>query len=76
MLVIQVMVRLREAFQLDLPFRSLFTTSTVAGLGEAMLGVSGQIERTAELMVELSRLSDAEVEAMLARDTTTPLGGP
>jgi amino acid adenylation domain-containing protein len=71
LLVIQVMVRIRDAFQIDLPFRSLFTTPTVAGLGEAMLGLVGQIERierTAELLVALSRLSDKEVEAMLTRD--------
>ena len=74
LLVIQVVVRIREAFQLDLPFRSLFASPTVAELGEAMLAVSARIERSAELMVELSRLSDTEVEAMLARDATTQPG--
>lgn len=71
LLVIQVIVRIRDAFQIDLPFRSLFTTPTVAGLGEAMLGPAGpieRIERTAELLVALSQLSDGEVEAMLTRD--------
>jgi acyl carrier protein len=79
LLVIQVIVRIRDAFQIDLPFRSLFTTPTVAGLGEAMLGLAGQIERierTAELLLALSQLSDNEVEAMLTRDTTAKLGAP
>jgi acyl carrier protein len=77
LLVIQVMVRIRDAFQVDLPFRSLFTTATVAGLADAMLGLAGQaerIERTAELLVALSRLSDKEVEAMLAQELTAVPG--
>jgi hypothetical protein len=51
----------------------------VAGLGEAMLGLAGQgqrIERTAELLVALSQLSDNEVEAMLTRETAVPVGAP
>jgi len=76
LLVIQVMVRIREAFQIDVPFRTLFTSPTLAGLGEALLGVSGQIERTAELLVKLSQLSDQEVEAMLTRVPTAPLETP
>jgi acyl carrier protein len=76
LLVIQVIVRIRDAFRIDLPFRSLFTTPTAAGLGEAMLGLAGQsqrIERTAELLLALAQLSDNEVEAMLTRETTAPV---
>ena len=79
LLVIQVVVRIRDAFQIDLPFRSIFAAPTVAGLGEAMLGLAGQserIERTAELLVVLSQLSDDEVEAMLTSETTAPVGAP
>jgi acyl carrier protein len=76
LLVIQVMVRIREAFQIDVPFRTLFTSATLAGLGEALLGLSAQIERTAEVLVKLSQLSDLEVEALLTRASTAPLETP
>jgi acyl carrier protein len=76
LLVVQVMARIREAFQVDLPFRSLFETPTVAGLALAMLGQSGQIERRAELLVALARLSDQEVEAMLALDSAALVSAP
>jgi hypothetical protein len=76
LLVIQVMVRMREAFQIDVPFRTLFTSPTVAGLGEVLLGLLAQIEQTAQVLVKLSQLSDQEVEAMLARASTAQLVTP
>jgi len=51
----------------------------VLGVRMAMLGLAGQgqrIERTAELLVALSQLSDNEVEAMLTRETAAPVGAP
>ena len=76
LLVIQVMVRIREAFQVDVPFRALFASPTVAGLGEALRGLSAQIDPTAEVLVELSRLSDQEVTAMLTPAPVAPLETP
>jgi acyl carrier protein len=76
LLVIQVIVRIREAFQIDVPFRTLFASPTVAGLGEALRGLSAQIEPTAEVLVKLSQLSDQEVEAMLTRAPAAPLERP
>jgi len=76
LLVIQVMVRLREAFQINVPFRTLFASPTVAGLGEALRGLSAQIEQTAEVLLKLSQLSDQEVKAMLARAPAAPLETP
>jgi acyl carrier protein len=67
LLVIQVIARLREAFQVEVPFRSLFDTPTVAGLAQALMGLSGQLERTAELLVAVAQLSDEEVEARLGQ---------
>ena len=78
LLVIQVVVRIREAFEIDLPFRSLFAAPTVAGLAETMLGLVGQrarIEQTAELLLQLSRLSDSEVDAMLAHGDSPAQAG-
>ena len=56
----------------------LFESPTVAGLAERLLEVSGggaEIEKTAELLLQLLDLSDDEVDAMLADRAPTPEEG-
>src|SRR6185503_14108919 len=63
LLATQVLSRVREAFQVELPLRKLFKTPTVAGLAADILEDEGQrdrIEHTAELLLKLTSLSDKE----------------
>jgi amino acid adenylation domain-containing protein len=69
LLATQVLSRVREAFQVELPLRKLFKTPTVAGLAADILEDEGQrdrIEHTAELLLKLTSLSDKEVDDLLA----------
>ena len=69
----RILVRVREAFQVDVPLHRLFSDPTVDGLCRVLLEISGQaevIERTAELLLSLSTLSDDQVQQALAADAT------
>jgi acyl carrier protein len=68
LLATQVLSRVREAFQLELPLRKLFKAPTVTGLATAILEDEAQrdrVERTAELLLQLAGLSDDEVDDFL-----------
>ncbi|MFE0043489.1 non-ribosomal peptide synthetase [Streptomyces albireticuli] len=73
----RIVARLRDAFQTDIPLHRVFSRPTVAGLAEALVteGAHGEvIRKTAELMVELSSLSDDQVERALGDDTPEGTG--
>jgi hypothetical protein len=70
----QVISRVRQAFQVELPMRSLFESDTVADL-------ASEIERRldaapgaqlADLLGEVQGLTDEEVERMLAEPGAAP----
>ncbi len=57
----QIASRVREAFRMELPVRRIFEQPTVEGLAQALLGEHGeQIERTAELLLQISSSSGEE----------------
>lgn len=73
LLATQIMSRVREAFRVDLPLRTLFESSTVAGLALAISKGAGieendTIEKTrsrGDLLSQVNRISDGEVNALL-----------
>ncbi len=79
LLAIQVIARVRKILRVELPVRSLFTEPTVAGLGPeierarasgavpAMPSPTRGLNSREQLLTRLAGLSDAEVEALLAR---------
>jgi amino acid adenylation domain-containing protein len=72
----QVTSRVFDAFSVELPLRRLFESPTLAGLAAALLEASPdrlKTERKAELLSRLSRLSDEQVQAMLAARAAAPL---
>ena len=70
LLATQVMSRVRDAFQVELPLRSLFEGPTIADQAEAILsadpGERAAVEQRARLLVDLTQMSDDDVERMLA----------
>jgi amino acid adenylation domain-containing protein len=71
LLATQLISRLREIFQIEMPMRYLFESPTIAGLAEKMLQEEpqpGYLEETAQLHIRLNSLSDEEVQALLQRE--------
>jgi len=60
----RIVARIREAFQVDIPLQQIFRDPTVAGLASALFDSDGErdvIEKTAELLIKLSDMSDDQV---------------
>ena len=72
LLAIKIMTRLREIFPIEISLRDLFAALTVAELAARLVqaGEKAQIavSEIAQIVIQMQQLSDAEVEAMLAKD--------
>jgi len=69
LLATKVTARVRYALDVDLPLRSFFESPTVKGMNALILGRSNlrlQLEKRAELLLKVAKLSDSEVDASLA----------
>ena len=70
----QVMSRVREAFQVDVPLRHLFEAPTVAELAlkiDPEASGSSKIEEFARSLSEVESLSEEEIERQLAGESTS-----
>jgi amino acid adenylation domain-containing protein len=66
LLATRVVSKVRQTFAIELPVRKLFEEPTVSGLaGVISKNERARIERTAELLCEISAMSDDAVTAML-----------
>ncbi len=69
LLVTRIIFRITELFRIEIPLRRFFENPTVAGIAAFMTADESErmrIERTAQLLIKLSQLSDEEVAGMLA----------
>jgi acyl carrier protein len=71
LLATQIISRIREAYQIEVPVRRVFEKPTIAGLAEIITeGLIAQEEANEldELLVELEGLSEEDVRALLDGD--------
>lgn len=71
LLAIQVMARVRDLFQVELPLRVIFETPTLAGFTQAVVGhiLSNEINAGAsELVEQVSELNDDEAKRLLQQE--------
>jgi hypothetical protein len=71
LLVTQLVARVRETLSVDIPLRVVFEKPTVALMAEYLLAQSNghDLERTAEVIAEVARMSDEGVAAELAQSS-------
>ena len=68
LLAAQLISRLRETFQIQLPMRSFFDAPTVAGMAAAISKDPAErmrTERIARLIINVAQFSEHEVETLL-----------
>src|SRR5215216_5416352 len=67
----QIVSRVRDAFQMELPVRKVFEHPTVEGLAQSLLEDHGErIEHTAEFLLQVSSFSDEEANSKLTHPAT------
>ena len=77
LLAIKLVGRLREAFDIEIPFAKLFAAPTVAGLAMAIAESKAEQEsqEQGEIMKILAQLSEDEIDAEISKRTNAAAGG-
>jgi acyl carrier protein len=78
LLATQVISRVRKAFQLDLPLRTIFENPTVEALARVTgenLSERGGGEEVARILGELNSLSEDEARRLIAEESGKPSRG-
>jgi acyl-coenzyme A synthetase/AMP-(fatty) acid ligase/acyl carrier protein len=71
LLATQVVGRLSEAFEFELPLRAIFESPTIAGLAASMVQLEpapGSLEAVAQLLLEFAELSEEDAQSLLDVD--------
>ena len=71
LLATQLLARTQDVLGIEIPLRLVFDAPTIADFAEALLqdeGNSERVERTIELLLSVTELSEEEVEAMLVAE--------
>ena len=69
LLATRLLACVQNAFEVRLPLRCVFEAPTVVGMAESLFNTSGErlrIEETAQILVQLSQISEEEAAAMLS----------
>ncbi|HJP91738.1 MAG TPA: amino acid adenylation domain-containing protein [Pyrinomonadaceae bacterium] len=74
LLMAQVMSRLRDSLQLDIPLRTLLAAPSISDLAEAIVVAAREeqldVEKIAQLWLTVEQLSPVEIEAALLQEAT------
>jgi amino acid adenylation domain-containing protein len=73
LLATQVVGRLSEAFEFELPLRTVFESPTIAGLAASMVQLEpapGNLEAVAQLLLEFAQLSEEDAQSLLDVDNS------
>jgi len=68
LLATQVVGRLSEAFEFELPLRTIFESPTIAGLAASMVQLEpapGSLEAVSQLLLEFAQLSEEDAQSLL-----------
>jgi hypothetical protein len=68
LLATRLLARVQNAFEVRLLLRSVFEAPTVLGMAECLFNAAGaplRVEKMAQVLLQLSQMSDEEAEAML-----------
>lgn len=71
LLATQLLVQLQEVLDIDIPLQTIFDAPTIAGLAEAIMDDEhnrASVEKTIELLLSVTEMSDETVEALLQND--------